>query len=216
MAPDFDGALALFRVAADYGLHAGFQVEIEWQRQIEFEDFCETDLLREAAWVILCCGFREKVVRRVFDYISLCFCDWESASAILEADPACRVSAMSSFSHVAKLNAIVGMARHIQTKGFQAIKAAVLADPLAELRRLPYIGPTTVWHLAKNLGLDVAKPDRHLARISARFGFGDANCFCTELARVTGQPRKAIDLIVWRYLANNPASRARWLDLESE
>ena len=39
--------------------------------------FTESDLLREAAWVILCSGFREAVIRRMFDFISLCFCDWE-------------------------------------------------------------------------------------------------------------------------------------------
>jgi hypothetical protein len=208
MMPDVEGALSLFRTAADYVRRAGLHAEIEWQRQTEVHDFGETDFLREAAWVILCSGFREKVVRRVFDYISLCFCDWESAAAILEADPACRVAAMYSFGHTGKLSAIVGIARYIYVQGFPEFKQAVLTDPIAELRRLPYIGVVTVWHLAKNLGFDVAKPDRHLTRISARFGFCDADYFCAELARETGQSKKVVDLIVWRYLADNPLRRS--------
>lgn len=44
--------------------------------------FSESDLLGELAWVILCSGFRERVVRRIFGKISLCFFDWASAATI--------------------------------------------------------------------------------------------------------------------------------------
>jgi hypothetical protein len=152
------------------------------------------------AWVVLCSGFRERVVRRVFDHITLCFCDWESASAIVDADPACRVAAMASFRNAAKLGAIAETAHHVHARSFASFKQAVLADPLTELQRLPHVGPITVWHLAKNLGLDVAKPDRHLARVSTQH-------LCSELARKTGEQKKVVDLVVWRYLADNAHER---------
>ena len=94
------------------------------------------------------------------------------------------------------MSAIVAAALHVSGQGFAAFKQAVLAAPLTELRRLPYIGPVTVWHLAKNLGLDVAKSDRHLARISLAFGFDDANHFCSAISRAIGERRKVVDLIV--------------------
>jgi hypothetical protein len=204
MMPDLEGALRVFAAATTYMANSGRDAEVQWQRQVALEEFTETDLLREAAWVILCSGFRERIVRRVFDYVSLCFCDWESASAILDADPICRTAAMVSFRNPTKLGAIVAAALYINGQGFLAFKQAVLAAPLTELQRLPFIGPVTVWHLAKNLGLDVAKPDRHLARISSAFGFHDADQFCTAIARVVGERRKVVDLIVWRYLADHP------------
>jgi endonuclease III len=204
MTPNLEGALRVFVAASEYVACAGLLSEVEWQRQIKLDDFSESDLLRECAWVILCSGFREQVVRRVFDHISLCFCDWESASAILDADPACRIAAMASFRNAVKLSAIVRVALHIQARGFTVFKEAVLADPISELRHLPHIGPITVWHLAKNLGLDAAKPDRHLTRISRRFGFDDAGHFCAEIARSIGEQRKVVDLVVWRYMADNP------------
>jgi hypothetical protein len=208
MTPDLEGALRVFAAATTYMATSGRGAEVQWQRQVALEEFTETDLLREAAWVILCSGFRERIVRRVFDYISLCFCDWESASAILDADPACRLAAMESFRSPAKLGAIVTTALLVNRQGFAAFKEAVLAAPLTELRRLPYIGPTTVWHLAKNLGLEVAKPDRHLARISLSFGFDGADHFCAAIAEEVRERRNVVDLIVWRYLADNPhASR---------
>jgi hypothetical protein len=204
MTPDLDGALRVFGAATIYMANSGRGAELQWQRQAALEEFTETDLLRETAWVILCSGFRERIVRRVFDHISLCFCDWESASAILDADPRCRMAAMASFRNPAKLGAIVTAALQVNEQGFPAFKQAVLAAPLTELQRLPYIGPVTVRHLAKNLGLNVAKPDRHLARVSLALGFDDADQFCTAVAKVIGERRNVIDLIVWRYLADNP------------
>ncbi len=202
--PDLEGAMQIFTAATTYMADQSRCAEVERQRKVSLEEFTETDFLREAAWVILCSGFRERNVRRVFNHISLCFCDWESASAILDVDPICRVAAMASFRNPAKLGAIVASALHVHRQGFVAFKQAVLAAPLSELRRLPHIGPTTVWHLAKNLGLDVAKPDRHLARISSAFGFANPDHFCTAIAGVSEEKKNVVDLIVWRYLADNP------------
>lgn len=56
-----------YRTAKERLLSAGFATEINWQLEQEFGAFTETDLLREAAWAILCSGFREAVVRRCFD-----------------------------------------------------------------------------------------------------------------------------------------------------
>jgi len=128
MAPDLERALKVFCEASEYAARAGLLTEVEWQRRITLDDFTETDLLRECAWVILCSGFREQVVRRVFDHISLCFCDWESTSAILDADPACRTAAMASFRNATKLSAIIRMALHVHARGFTVFKHAVL-DP---------------------------------------------------------------------------------------
>jgi hypothetical protein len=207
MIPDIEAALQVFDRAAVYVSNAGFTEEIEWQRSAQIDNFAESDFLREAAWVVLCSGFREKIVRRIFDHISLCFCEWESAAAILESDPACRLAAMASFRHDVKLRAIVKIADKVNSVGFAAFKRAVLADPLEELRRLQYIGPITALHLAKNLGLDIAKPDRHLVRISAKFGFESADHFCSELSRRTGEQRNVVDLIIWRYLADNKTKK---------
>jgi hypothetical protein len=51
---------------------------------------------------------------------------------------------MASFRNPIKLRAIVAAALHVNEKGFTAFKQAVLAAPLLELQRLPYIGPVTV------------------------------------------------------------------------
>jgi hypothetical protein len=201
MTRDVAGALKVFLNASEFVRSAGFDEEVEWQRRTNLDRFTETDLLRESAWVILCTGFREAIVRRVFDYISLCFCDWESASAIVAANPACKIAARDSFRNEAKLGAIVRVAEFVHNVGFETFKSSVISDAATELRRLPFIGSVTVWHLAKNLGLNAAKPDRHLSRLSNGLGFRDAEDFCSAIADECGEEVKVVDIILWRYLA---------------
>jgi len=73
------------------------------------------------------------------------------------------------------------------------------ADPVAALQIFPFIGPTTSWHLAKNLGFDVAKNDRHLARLASANGYDDAHSLCRVISKATGEQVGIIDIVLWRY-----------------
>jgi hypothetical protein len=202
MVGNLDIALTTFAEAAAYVERAGLMSEVEWQSNRRFSDFTETDLLREAAWVILCTGFREAIVRQVFDHVSLSFCDWESSEAIIASAPVCRSTAMASFRNGRKLDAIVMIARQIHQVGFVSLKSRILKDPVREFSALPYIGPVTAWHLAKNLGFDAAKPDRHLARLCNCLGFVNAHELCGAIAAATGQTVAVVDIVLWRYLSD--------------
>lgn len=204
MRADLTVAMNFFSKARSYVEQAGLSGEVVWQREADFTEFTESELLREHAWVALCSGFRESAVRRVFDHVSLCFCDWESSEAIVSAGEICCTTAAFVFANRLKLQGVLSTARHINNIGFEEFKRSVLADPINRLQLLPFIGPVTSWHLAKNLGLDVVKPDRHLVRISERLGFRSADDLCRELAATTGEQAKVVDLIVWRYIADNP------------
>lgn len=181
-------------------------VVLPWWRAGRRVFFCRKDgsTVISAKLITMCSGFRESVVRRVFDHVSLCFCDWESSAVIAESGEVCCLTAASSFANKAKLLGILTASRKVVAVGFDKFKQDVLADPIGKLQSLPYIGPITSWHLAKNLGLDVAKPDRHLVRVSESLGFRDADHLCRELAASTGNQTKVVDLIVWRYVADNP------------
>jgi hypothetical protein len=195
-------AINIFADAVRYMEKRGLHHEVEWQRSVHSQDFDESDLLRQSAWVILCSGFRVSTVEQIFDHISLCFCDWESASAIVSTYPACRDAALASFKHRLKLNSIVKIAQRVHQEGFHVVKWKILCDPLGELQTFPYIGRITATHLAKNLGWDVAKPDRHLARFSEHLGFSSVMDLCNTIAAATGEPVNVIDLILWRYLSD--------------
>lgn len=204
MTENLDLPLKIFEAAYAYIENAGLMAEVEWQRSRVFPEFIESDLLREAAWVILCSGFRETIVRRVFNYVSLSFCEWESSGAIVASADACRLAAMAAFRNEQKLNAILEAAQYIDRVGFNTVKRRVLQDPIPELRRLPYIGPITVWHLAKNLGLDTAKPDRHLVRLCNWLEYANPHNLCSSIAAKTGMSVNVVDIVLWRYLADCP------------
>ena len=67
------------------------------------------------------------------------------------------------------------------------------------LESLPWIGAITKFHLARNLGIDCAKPDRHLVRLAERFGFSDAQKMCCCLAEEFGMRVGTVDVVLWRY-----------------
>ena len=189
---------------------AGFSYEATWQANQDFHEFTESQLLRESAWVILCCGFRESIVRKVFDYISLCFCDWSSAKDIVDHQDTCRRTALKAIRHEAKIRAILEVARRVNDQGFDALRCSIIADPLVSLREFPYIGPTTAKHLAKNLGMEIAKPDRHLLRITEAAGIGDTQELCSALSKMTGDPISVVDIVLWRYATISPDYRSHF------
>lgn len=70
-------------------------------------------------------------------------------------------------------------------------------DKVAFLGSLPWIGEITKWHLAKNFGVDVVKPDRHLVRVATRYGT-DPFTLCDRIARASGDRIGTVDYVIWR------------------
>jgi hypothetical protein len=185
----------------------GFGDEITWQGQIQFSRVDESIFLREAAWVVLSCGMRETVVRRKFQAISLAFYNWLSARHIRTNARQCRRGAFRVFGHLGKINSIIEIARSIDKAGFDTFKRKVQTDGILFLQSLPYVGPATSYHLAKNVGLDVVKPDRHLVRISALMGYADPAELCRAISTAVGDRVSVVDVVVWRYATLNPGYR---------
>jgi hypothetical protein len=106
--------------------------------------------------------------------------------------------AVEVFGHPGKAVAIDTIWRERQTL-FEAYRGAT--DQLVQLRTLPWIGEITAFHLAKNLGADLAKPDVHLERLARRDKTTTAR-LCARLARETGYRAATIDSILWRACAD--------------
>jgi hypothetical protein len=202
--------IAHYAAAKDRVVKRGFASELAWIDQLSGQPFTETDLLREAAWVILCSGFRESVVRAKFSYLSLCFCDWESASLITKYGDICIALAEKAFGYRRKLEAISRIARELHELGFERVQEEIRKDAVLRLSDFPFIGPITSQHLAKNLGFQFAKDDRHLQRLVNAFGFSDAQGLCATIAERTGDSVALVDTILWRNaaLAVTPAEAA--------
>ncbi len=169
---------------------APFKKQIEWQRKVRFEDIDAKKLFWEYVWVVLASGFKVKIAREFHCAF------YESGNGV---PTACDVSKI--YNNTRKKEAIREAQRNY-LKWFEILKLS--SDKIEFLDSLPFIGSITKYHLAKNLGLDVAKPDVHLLRLCEIFRFEDAQSLCEFIAANTGERVSVIDLVLWFYCAENP------------
>lgn len=182
-----------------YVLSSGFRDEIEWQAGISFNDVTESYFLREGAWVILNSGMKESVIRKYFQELSLCFFEWESAHKINESKSFCYEAAIDIFNNDRKISAIIDMSVRICDLGFDNLKECIERAPIEFLQTFKHIGPVTSYHLAKNLGLQIAKPDRHLVRLSDFLGFENVQDLCSTISENSGDAVPVVDVVLWRF-----------------
>ena len=193
-----------YRIIKDVLVEAGFGGEIAWQESLRLGSVSESEFLRESAWVMLAAGMRESVIRLKFPYLSCVFKNWVSAEAIVEGAAGCRIEALRYFNHPGKVGAIIEMARRVSSLGFGEVKSRISREGLDFLTEFPYIGPRAALHLGKNLGLEVAKPDRHLIRIALVLGFETPQLLCETIAAIVGDRVSVVDLVLWRFASLYP------------
>lgn len=190
--------------AKEFVIRAGYAAEVDWQCEVNFDFVTETHFLREAAWVVLSCGFREANVRRCFAGVSDAFLGWCDARRIAARREVCEERAVTVFGNQRKIRAIGKIVSTVAEDGIERIKGRVRDRGSAYLRELPYMGPVTSYHLAKNLGVATVKPDRHLARMARMTGYGSPLEMCLRVAATVGDSVDVVDVVLWRYATLRP------------
>lgn len=197
---DYKSLASAYLYAKRAVISAGYDAEIAWQEDACDKPITEMRFLAEAAWVVLSAGMRESVVRRVFPEVAEGFAKFATARvAALSAADGGREQALRVFRHPGKIDAIVEIVTFMDRAGLDEILRLLNLEGTTFLQTLPYIGPVTAFHLAKNLGHDVAKPDRHLVRIARACGYDDPHVLCSVLGRYLGEPVPVIDIVLWRF-----------------
>lgn len=180
-------------------IDSGYAWEIDLQEEILETSVSEAEFLQELAWVILSSGFRESVLRRIFPRILDALGAPENFDTLLARRRTYRKRALAVFDHPAKIDAIFSGAEKSRAIGLPSILAQTKEIGPSYLTFLPFIGPVTAFHLAKNIGFDVVKPDRHLERMSSRFGFDSPVAMCRVIHQYTGERIAIIDTVLWRF-----------------
>lgn len=161
---------------------AGYAGDIEWSERVA-EPTNAGDFAQEAIFVICNSGMRFTVAQGIFDRIMPRLFNGGSSHEV--------------FGHKGKCAAI----DHIWAERERLLAEYLVApDKLAFCESLPFIGGITKYHLAKNFGADVAKPDIHLQRLADWEGT-DAQSLCRRLAKESGYRASTVDLILWRACA---------------
>lgn len=159
------------------------QADIHWAESI----VAPTDpdaFASEIIFVICNSGMKNTVARKIYGMITKALSAGESASTV--------------FGHVGKSAAIDRVWRE---RGQLFTEYRDAGDKIEFLAKLPWIGNITKWHLAKNFGVDVAKPDVHLQRLADHHGTTPQS-LCEALAKETGYRVATIDTVLWRACAN--------------
>ena len=183
--------LRRFKMLEEELLQAGYAPTVEWSEHImapsDAEDFAD-----RAIYVICNSGMRFSVARPIFERCMVALRQGHSASA--------------AFQHPGKAPAIDSIWRR-RGQYFDEYRCAIAKVDFLE--SLPWIGPVTKHHLAKNLGFDTAKPDVHLTRL-ARRDCTTVQSLCRRLARVTGYKVATVDSILWRACADGILNSKRY------
>lgn len=162
---------------------AGYKAAIDWSENIE-PPATAAQFAAEAIYVICNSGMSNRVAVPIFERCMAALRRGESAKTV--------------FGHKDKAAAIDKIWR-LRRRLFRELRQA---DDLVEFcATLPWVGPVTKFHLAKNLGADFAKPDVHLNRLADQEGVS-AQELCERLAVETGYRTATIDLILWRACAD--------------
>ena len=108
-------------------------------------------------------------------------------------------SAATVFRHAGKVSAIdrAWLLREDRFLAFRLFASQDTEQTLAWCETLPFIGPITKYHLAKNLGVECAKPDRWLERVAAD-NWETVAEMCKRLSTATGDRIATVDLVIWR------------------
>lgn len=161
----------------------GYWQEIDWAETVG-PPAGSTAFFLEYAFVVINSGMKAEVARGIYE-------------RVIQAVVRDGRDARSAFRHPGKSAAIQSVYDD-RVEWHARYRAA--EDKLAFLASMPWIGPITKYHLAKNFGLDCVKPDRHLVRI-AQAHASDPHTLCSELAEATGDRIGTVDYVLWRAAA---------------
>jgi hypothetical protein len=175
----------------------GYAHEVAWQSHAAAEQLTPQRFVQEAAWVVLCTGMSEAVVRRLFPQFGVGLGNFDPDWLTVHASAA-RALALDVFRHERKIDSILRIAATAHALGADGLRRG-MGDPERFLLALPYIGPVTWRHLAKNLGAPVAKSDRHLTRLARAAGRPSADDLCGEISLWLGDPIAVVDVVLWRW-----------------
>jgi hypothetical protein len=157
-------------------INAGYRNEIERYGKISFLNIDSEQFLRNYVWVVLNAGMKWEIANRIFKNYPNIKINHRRKQAAIE---------LATRKHRVWLDIL----RSIKNN----------EDRIEYLKSLPYIGNISCHHLARNIGIDTVKDDRHLRRVADQFGYSTPIEMCKEIQKATNERLGVIDVVLWRY-----------------
>lgn len=161
----------------------------------------ESRLVEEYIWCVLVSGFRARTISNIWDKIKL-FTNQFNLSYCVSNPVIVEKALLSVFNNRRKVNNISTGLRYLNHVGSDEWLHKIKND-YNVLQSLPGIGPVVCYHLARNLGVDVAKPDLWLLRMCKWFGYPETHegvqDFCKSISDITDHRIGQVDGIIWDF-----------------
>ena len=171
-----------YKDAHKYLMDNGYQHEIDWCKNLTTFQNCDPDLfLQEYIWCVVNAGMKEQVARKIYCRFMKTF-------------------DLETIGHKGK-RAAIETSLGTYTSWFSTSKQLKTDwDRIQYFQTFPWIGKITKYHLARNVGIDCVKPDRHLVRLAERFGYTTPLEMCEDIQKQNPMERLGtIDVVLWRY-----------------
>ncbi|MGV9141332.1 MAG: hypothetical protein ACOC1X_00175 [Promethearchaeota archaeon] len=160
----------------------GYEPRIEEIKNIDPKDISKEKFFEEYVWVVCNSGLKNQIAEKIFNNF------WKNKD-------------FNAINHPKKQEAI----KEVYSKLDSYYKQYRISENKVKfLKSLPFIGDVTKYHLARNIGLNFAKPDRHMVKIAQFFGFHDVQTFCENVSKYTEDEINVIDYVFWRFANLNP------------
>lgn len=166
----------------------------------EVENVSKEFFFREYVWSVHTSGFSAKAVSKFFNKLEEAYGNPDALASEKYEEVIERVSRVCR--NPAKIRSVMRTA--ILMKEWDEFKKKYLSS-IDTIEELPYIGPTTKYHVGRNIGFkDSVKPDLHLERLRKFWGFESSELMCADMKEKSGSkfPLGVIDLCVW-YLSSS-------------
>lgn len=184
--------LSFYQAAKNHCIDNGYIFEISMVKNRRFEDMTPDLFFKAFVYVVLNSGMKNQIAHLIYEKFIIAFGNnpFVGLNNIR--------SGLNVIGHPGKREAIRDAFYQYRQWFMVLKKKKTLDEQLCFLESLPWIGPITKYHLARNLGLDVAKPDRHMSRVAGFFGFDDVQEMCRQLSEQSGDRIGVVDVVLWR------------------
>lgn len=186
MIPDTEYCHMFYEKALSYILQSEFRNEMDIQDKLILDQVTKEQFMSEFVFVVLSAGMKNQVVVGMMQ--KLVDSNWNP----------------DVINHELKRRAIIEGINNYP-RWFAELKSKKTDREKVEyLESLPFIGKITKYHLAKNIGIDCVKPDRHLVLLAKEFGYDNPRFMCEFLAKEFNQKLRVVDVVLWRYCNMHP------------
>ncbi|ESX23538.1 hypothetical protein [Mesorhizobium sp. LSJC264A00] len=145
----------------------------------------ETDFALRVSYVILNSGMKWTVAKDIWNRMR---------PSLVETG-----EVGDTFGHPGKTKSI-DLVMSNRSEFFEGFRSAWKEGPEKVINfcgALPHIGGITKYHLAKNVGVDVAKPDIWLERVASQSA-ETVQELCARLSRQSGDSVSTVDYVIWK------------------